>query len=343
MGAQGRIAFWLLAVALVQLAGNAGELPAKDTPHLDHAVELIRNRVGWFGPRPNQYSREFLYTVASMNYVQSRVSPLEYALLVRKRKKLPAEPEEYLAMRAGICGGQVMTVREILSRLGVRNRPVAFYLHGAVPAKNQSHIGVEVFYSRQWHYFDITWGTFFRRDGAKTDAVLPLSAVLKTKGVLALAVTNRSDLWFQQYTAAGLNPFAYLHAAEKDVLVGNHGTVRLRPTKLTKQSSVYTPTHQPNYIGRNSRSADSGALSFRLLGVGAKLTKCTIAITGLAGSGLLVIRGKSGQTQTLLSELKLGNHTIDIAGLQGDSLSIAVVADEPLGIGYVVIKQISLQ
>jgi hypothetical protein len=325
---------------------NAGD-PSTETranPHLDRTVELIRSQVGWFGEKPTSYSLEFLYTVATMNYVQSRVSPLEYSRLVQNQQKLPVKPEGYLSTGAGICGGQVMTAREILDRLEIRNRPVEFYLQGAVPAKNQSHIGVEVFYADEWHFFDITWGTFFRHDGVRADDVLPISALLKTKNVVALAVTNSSDLWYQQWTAAGLDPFEYLKVAEKDVIVGRNGIVHLRPEPDAKKGFVYTPTHQPNYVGRNSRSADSGSLAFRLQGVSEESRKCTIAISGVAGAGQLVVQAKSGKTQMPLAKLEAGDHELDLAGLASDdSLLITVSPAEPRGIGYVVIKQISLE
>ena len=59
---------------------SADSPKAQDTaanPQLTRAVQLIRKQVGWFGAKPSKYSREFLFTVATMNYVQSRVSPLE--------------------------------------------------------------------------------------------------------------------------------------------------------------------------------------------------------------------------------------------------------------------------
>ncbi|MDP6443916.1 MAG: transglutaminase domain-containing protein [Pirellulaceae bacterium] len=326
---------------------SADSPKAQDTaanPQLTRAVQLIRKQVGWFGAKPSKYSREFLFTVATMNYVQSRVSPLEYARLSKEQKKLPATPEECLAARAGICGGQVQTAREILRRLEIRNRPVEFYMRGATPAQNHSHIGLEVYYRDGWRFFDITWGTFFRGRGGRADEVLSIEQVLDTENVAALAVTNNSDLWFQQWTAAGLDPFEYLRADNQDVIVGRAGRIHLRPATDSKPARIYTPTHQPNFVGRNSSAADSGALSFRLIAVGRDHRVLTISVSGVAGSGVLVVEGETGKVERSLRELrKAGDHRLDVSKLTGESLTISVRPDSPQGVGYVVFERISLQ
>jgi hypothetical protein len=316
------------------------------TPKLDDAVNSIREQVDWFGERPNGYSREFLTAVATMNYVQSRVSPLNYSLLVKAKKPLPTTAEEYLASQAGICGGQVMTFLELLNRLGVRNRPVEFYLRGQTRAENHSHIGTEVFYADKWHFFDITWGTFYRRgDQARkrVDDVLSISEILATEEARQLAVTNRSDLWFQQWTANGFDPFEYLTASQMDLIVGRGGVVTLRPADDAKSRYLYIPTHQPNYIGRNNRSPDFGSLSFRLTDVKRTTTSCNITVSGVAGSGKLVIRGKSGEVTRPLSVLTAGDHRIDLSNLEIDGeLRLTVDSGNNREVGYFVFKQITL-
>ena len=314
------------------------------TPHLDQAVKSIREQVDWFGDQPDGYSREFLAAVATMNYVQSRVSPLNYSLLVKRGQPLPTTAEEYLASRAGICGGQVMTFREILNRLGLRNRPVEFYLRGHTPAENHSHIGAEVFYADKWHFFDITWGTFYRpgdEASKPVDNVLSISEVLAAEDARQLAVTNRSDLWFQQWTANRLDPFEYLTASKMDLIVGRSGVVTLRPTDDAKLRQVYIPTHQPNYIGRNNRSPDFGSLSFRLIDVQPTASLCTITVSGVAGRGKLVIRGKRGEVVRPLSELTAGDHRFDLSRLEIDGeLRLSVDSGDSREIGYFVFKQI---
>ncbi|MBP90460.1 MAG: hypothetical protein CMJ64_27765 [Planctomycetaceae bacterium] len=322
---------------------NTGRRDESPTPRLDQAVKSIREQVAWFGERPKRYSREFLAAVATMNYVQSRVSPLNYSLLAKAEKPLPSNAEEYLASQAGICGGQVMTFREILDRLDVRNRPVEFYMRGSTRAENHSHIGAEVFYADKWHFFDITWGTYYRSEEPSKciDNVLSISEVLATKDAKSLAVTNRSDLWFQQWTANSLNPFEYLTAKQMDLIVGRSGVVTLRPTDDEQLGQVYIATNQPNYIGRNNRSPDFGSLSVRLSGIKPNVVRCTVAVNGVAGSGKLVIRGQTGEVSRPLSVLKTGEHQFDLTKLDIDGeLQLAVNSDNGREIGYVVFKQI---
>ena len=308
-----------------------------NTPHLDRAVAHVREQLRWFGAGP-AHSKAFYATVATMNYVQSRVSPLRYAQLTKSGVLLPNTPNKCLAMGAGICGGQIMTTRAILNRLGIKNRSVQFYLRGTTPQKNSSHIGLEVFYSNKWHYFDVTWGTFFRRKGDKKDRVLSIAEVLQAPKVDALAVTNKSDLWYQQWTAAGLDPLIYLRSKQRDVVVGGNGTIHLRPNNQLK----FTPTHQPNYIGRNT--AVGSGLTIRLIKVPDKISTCTISVTGIAGSGQLEIAGESSYVRLSLGLLKTGRNIIDVSslGVKG-SLLLSVKPAKTKGVGYVVFKDVTLK
>jgi hypothetical protein len=313
----------------------------KTTNHIDGAVARIRSHVGWFGENPQSFAVEFLHTAATLNYVQSRVSPLEYSLRVQRKQPLPGRPEEYLSTGSGICGGQVATCREILTRLGLRNRPVEFYLHGATAAENHSHIGFEVYYSDSWHFFDVTWGTYFCSKDGRPDQVLSIEDVLKTEGILSLAVTNRSDLWFQQWIKAGYDPFDYVTVEKKDVIVGRGGTVHLRTVDGPTPGQFFKPIHQPNYFGRNNDSVDSGSIVIQLADVNKDARVCTITISGLAGSGHLVVSAKDGSVRIPFNELKSGDREIDISALTIDGvLDFSVEPVVPRGIGYVVIKEI---
>jgi len=316
------------------------------TPRLDQAVKSIREQVAWFGERPKGYSREFLAAVATMNYVQSRVSSLNYALLVKAKKPLPTTAEEHLGLQAGICGGQVMTFREILNRLGVRNRPIEFYIRGRTRAGNRGHIGAEVFYAGKWRFFDVTWGTYYSRSGKankRVDNLLSIKEVLATKDAKRLAVTNRSDLWFQQWTANRLDAFEYVTASQMDLIVGRGGVVRLRPTDDPKLGQVYIAKHQPNYIGRNKRSSDFGSLSMRLTGIKPNVVRCTITVSGVAGSGKLVIQGKTGAVSRSLGVLKNGDHPFDLSDIETDGeLRLTLDSGKDRKIGYLVFKQITV-
>lgn len=126
-----------------------------------------------------------------------------------------------------------------------------------------------------------------------------------------------------------------------DLIVGRNGIVTLRPTDDANPGQVYIPTHQPNYIGRNNRSADFGSLSFRLTGVKPNATRCTITVAGVAGSGRLLIRGKSGETTRSLSTLAAADHEFDLSKLEIDGeLRLEVDSGDNREIGYVVIERI---
>ena len=106
------------------------------------------------------------------------------------------------------------------------------------------------------------------------------------------------------------------------------------------------PSNQPNYIGRNNTSSDFGSLIFRLTGVKSGATHCTIAVSGVAGSGRLVIRGKSGEGKVArsLSDLAAGEHRFDLSGLELDGeLRLAIDSGNDREIGYLVLKQIRLE
>ena len=324
-------------------AGKAvkGKLPG---PHLARAIETIKGQVEWFGPKPGKYSREFLIGLATMNHVQSRLSPLNYAVLLKGNEKLPGNAEECLSRQAGICGNQVAAFLAIVGRLGVRARPVEFYLRGSVPAKNHSHVGAEIFYGGRWHFFDVTWGTFYRRPGGKVDDLLAWGEIQKAKDARGLAITNGSDLWFLQWRAAGLDPLEYVDAKEMDVLTGHAGTIHLRGGSVPKSRSLlYTPTHQPNYVGRNSADRDTGSVKVRLLETGPKPGTLVIEVLGVAGRGSLRVEGEQGSASVALSSIKAGPLRLDLSKFTVKSgLSLYVVGQQRGGVGYVVYQRIAV-
>ena len=152
-------AFFLAAI----YCGAAGTFTQAEmlTPHTDRAVQLIRRQAAHLSEGNAAVAPEFFTSLATANFVQSRLSSLNYALLLSKQEPLPATVEDCLRLKAGICGNHVATFLEMVHRLGLRARPVEFYLRGDQPQKNSSHICAEVFYQGAWRMFDITWGTYF--------------------------------------------------------------------------------------------------------------------------------------------------------------------------------------
>jgi hypothetical protein len=339
----------LLFVVWIQVQGEMIETPPvvkpdATRPHMTNAIETIRKQVQWFGPNPEKHSREFLYGIATMNHVQSRLSPLNYSILAKANKKLPRNTEECLALEAGICGNQVQAFLALVKRFGIRARPVEFYLRGAIPAKNHSHICAEVFYDDDWHFFDVTWGTFYRRPDGKEDDLMSWREIRQAQDARDLAITNQSDLWYQQWRAAGLDPFEYVDWSEIDVLTGRTGTIHLRATPdLKGRLLIYTPTHQPNYVGRNSSDADMGSVKVRLVGTDRKPGMLEIDVLGIAGSGNLRVEGEQGSVSVELRKIKTGQLKLDLSGISTkNDLRVSVMPEKPSGVGYLVFKRITL-
>jgi len=332
----------LLSAVLILPNVSHAAGPKHPVSQLDKAVETIRRQVEWFGPHPEKYSRHFLISVATMNLVQSRVSPLNYALLHKAQQTLPRNPEECLSQRAGICGNQVLTFIAIGKRLGLRTRTVEFYMRGEQPQQNHSHICVEVFFEDGWRLFDVTWGTYYRRAAGRVDDLLSWTQVKQSTNARKLAVSNRSDLWWQQTVAAGVDPLEYIDAQAMDVLLGRGGTIHL--TSTTAPQPLYVPTHQPNYVGRNSDEPDRGAITCRLVQVASNCKSLTIDVLGLAGSGQLQVRGKVGSVLVAFDGIKPGRLQVDLSQIQIDnSLELSVRPTQPGEVGYVVFRNIALQ
>ena len=110
------------------------------TPRTDAAAKTIARQIQQLNNRRPALAREYLFSVAAMNYVQSQLSSLNYSVRKTDQQPLPKNVEQCLEMRAGICGNHIATFLELAQRLKVRARPVEFYIHGPTPAKNHNHI-----------------------------------------------------------------------------------------------------------------------------------------------------------------------------------------------------------
>ena len=300
---------------------------------IDRFVNEIESQVAQLSQRSQTLPKEFVTAVAIMNGVQARVSSLNYAILKQQGKPTPNTPEECLAQRAGICGNHIATFLTVADQLGLRARPVEFYIAGTSPTNNTSHICVEVYYSQQWHLFDVTWGTYFlfQNNVASIDPIR--KAGIKSRH---WAVTNESDLWYLQWKDAGHDALIYVDHADVDILRGRAGVIRLRP-----ETQIYTPTHQPNFVGLNSKKQDYGAIQVQLLDTVVGSTMIALEILGKAGSGTVVLSNAKQQTRIPMSTLNVGTNLIELdQPTSGPSLIISIDVDPTLGVGYVVYSNI---
>ena len=338
----------LLTVCLLcqgaAVASQAAD-PTASTPHLDRAVELVRRQADHMSRGRKSVSAEFFASLATANFVQSRLSSLNYSRRATAEQKLPTSVEECLQMNAGICGNHVATFLEIARRLELRARPVEFYFRGERPDTNHSHICAEVFYRNRWRLFDITWGTFFRRPGGGLDDLAGIEELRSNRMSRAWAITNQSDLWYQQWKATGLDPLEYLHHARVDILRGRKGTIHLEAAVRDGTSAVYQPLHQPNFVGRNSADRDYGPLTMQLEATPAEATVLQLEVLGRAGRGELVVSCgpqrssipfddlPAGQMRTVRFPRPLGKHVV----------RVQTTAAEPGGVAYVVFRKMTLE
>jgi len=314
------------------------------TPATDAAVESIRQQMELLGGSLPGLSREYVSAVATMNQVQSELSSLRYSVLSKAGKPLPRTVEECFHLQAGICGNHIDAFLEIARRLEVRARPVELYLHGETPQENHNHICVEVFYRDQWRLLDVTWGTVYRRPGGAVDELVSIAEIRKDPRSRRWAVTNQTDLWYQQWKASGLDPLEYVDYRELDVLRGRAGTIRLAAL-LTDAGQRYQPVHQPGYLGRNNASEDYGAIRLSLLRVDTGAREFRIQVSGVAGTGTLVVADQSGgEASVSLEQLQGGKETaLDLSELEvGETLDVQVRPATAGGVGYVVYSKITL-
>ena len=336
---------WLpltLLGSLSSLACPAAESTA--TPRTDRAVAQLRQQAAHLAKGRKSIAADFFSSLATANFVQSRLSSLNYSMRAVAKQPLPTNVEECLKFNAGICGNHVAAFLEIAQRLGLRARPVEFYFRGDQPAKNHSHICVEVFYDKRWRLFDITWGTYFRKPGDALDALIDIETLRSGRQVRDWAVTNQSDLWYQQWTASGLDPLEYLDHARVDILRGRQGTIHLEAIDREPDLATYQPRHQPNFVGRNRADQDYGTVTVQLESPPAKARLLQLEVLGFAGSGTLTATSgpqrlsipfaelSPGQTQTISFQAPVGKQVV----------RLQTSPTPPGGVAYVVFRTIRL-
>ncbi len=306
------------------------------TRETERFVSDIQSRVAHLRQRSATLPKEFVTAVAIMNGVQTRLSSLNYAILNQQGKPTPTTTEECLALRAGICGNHIAAFLTVAEQLELRARPVEFYIAGTSPAKNSSHICVEVYYNQRWHLFDVTWGTYYvlQNDVASIDQIRKSGTTSRD-----WAVTNESDLWYLQWKDAGHDPLVYVDHMHVDILRGRKGTIRLRPNKQT-----YTPIHQPNFVGLNTKNQDYGAIEVQLQDSLAESTIVELEVLGKAGNGTVVISDGKQQTRLPMSALNVGTNVIKLQQPTSDTrVIISIDVDAVIGVGYVVYSSITVK
>ncbi len=360
-----------ICATVVGVPGAFGEeLPSdgsREESYVDQAARLIERQVAHFGERPHGLSGGFFHATAIMNFVQSRLSPLNYAILARAGEPVPTDPESCLSMGAGICGNQVATFLLLADSTGLRARSVEFYMHGETPEENFSHICAEVYYDGKWRLFDVTWGTVFRRNGSSRgglwrlfdvtwgtvfrrnrssrDDLMSAREVLESDHPRQYAVSNRTDVWFEQWMATGRDPLVYVDWSDTDILLGHSGTINLRPHPDSGDGSLtYVPMHQPNHFGRLLSTVDGSSVETRLKGISGEVTRVTIDVAFVAGTGVLVIKGARGAVEMPVDETTTGLLDLSLDGLEiEEEMGWTVRTKQSDEIGCVFFNEIRLE
>ena len=320
------------------------EGPSK-TPLTDRAVENIRRQAQHMARGNRSVAPEFFSALVTANFVQARVSSLNYSILSLEKKILPTSVEQCLEKRAGICGNHVAAFLEISQRLGLRARPVEFYFRGDQPQKNHSHICVEVFYRGQWRLFDITWGTYFPIPGSRRDDLADVTRLRSDRRSRDWAITNQTNPWYQQWIASNLDPLEYLDAPQLDILRGRRGTILLRVSARDGDREIFRPVHQPNFVGRNQAHQDFGPVVVLLENPNSKATVVYMNILGLAGKGSLVLFCDEKRHTTPFVDIKSGQ-TLEIRLPQPvgrQRIRLEARPEKAGGVAYVVYRAISLR
>ena len=149
------------------------------------------------------------YALALMNYVNGLVSAPNYGYLATNGHAPESDPNEILAAQAGLCEQAQLVYLAIASRLGLPARPIYIWYPEEFPEYTgpgvPGHATVEVSYGGAWHWFDPTWGMFYRDLYARDDDVDSLIDVLGMDSDLRdiMRFQNSSLLWAQVVRSLG--------------------------------------------------------------------------------------------------------------------------------------------
>lgn len=164
------------------------------TPETAKAVQDVREEVVYMqkalGAHP--MSAGYLSSVAALDYTVGHVTAPLYGYLHEiQGSGLPNDTsEQILSTQAGICGHATIVFRQILAQLGFQTRQVDFV------SPVGGHTTAEVLYDGAWHWFDPTFGDYYKHGG-----VLSIDAVRALKHPSAYAVTDQTLIWRQVVSA----------------------------------------------------------------------------------------------------------------------------------------------
>jgi len=281
--------------------------------------------------------KEFFQAVSIMNWVQTNISPFIWQDIYLKEARSISTLEDSLRYGAGECGGQVLVYCKIAKELGLKTRTIQIY---SISKTNESnHITVEVWFNNKWNFFDITNGTFFRKQNSKIFEVMSFDEVQNVSNPFVYAISNRASLIFQRQGLEEKNPIDYIISPSKDIIVSGMGVINFEPIK--NQCFL---GGRPNYIGKTwfEYSDSIGEISYKIKNINdKKVLKLNIeAIGGM--NGKLVVKAKEKIIKVDLKYPQKGLMKIDISKLDLSN-GITLYTESELKIFYVVFKSISVE
>ena len=109
-----------------------------------------------------------------------------------------------------------------MSLMDVENRAVEFYYHDE--NSYYTHVTAEIFVGDRWHYFDTTWGAFYRLSDDPYD-IASFEEVLASDDLSSIRKENQVNLWRQGTDNANLDPHDYISTDTSIVYGFDSGTI----------------------------------------------------------------------------------------------------------------------
>jgi hypothetical protein len=191
------IALFVLVAALV----------GTERPATARAIEEIREQIQYVERILPDARHNYLVALAVNSYVVGHVSATAYGYLHEiADRPLPTGPdmaalaEAALRTGAGICGQAAAVAMTLYDALGVESRLLQIY-YVLPDGTTAGHTTTEVFYGGAWHWFDPTWGIFYRDD--KVDSLVEVLEMTPAHRKAAY-VGDDSKLWTQVVRISGV-------------------------------------------------------------------------------------------------------------------------------------------
>lgn len=256
-------ALWLVLTHLSDIAKKqAGKLPVVPRDTVEHHITIMTEALEAAGVVVPDLQREYRREViqSALDAVPTILSAANYGFLGwNDPAKKASDSDSAIARNAGICGNDAALFAEILTGLGIRNRPVQFWWRD----ENNialNHIAIEAFWNGQWRLYDPTFGAYFVAPAQ--DDMGPLSTgEARANGFRAIADTQGTT--YRLYSLRGDDPFEYLRRKDVDVTTNGQGVVTIHLDVQEKE--LFTAFRDiPNFVGDNIEDGVSSAgTSFR--------------------------------------------------------------------------------